>query len=55
MFQGSCTSAEQVFYKEKFSSKLVHVSSGKCVADPNSDGTVRCNAKLAVRIKFRLS
>ena len=40
VFKGSCTSAEQVFYKEKFSSKLVHVASGKCVADPSSDGTV---------------
>ena len=41
VFKGSCTSAEEVFYKEKFSSKLVHVASGKCVADPSSDGTVR--------------
>ncbi|KAL9981733.1 hypothetical protein ACROYT_G010476 [Oculina patagonica] len=39
VFQASCTSAEQVFYKESFSSGLVHVASGKCVADPGSDGT----------------
>ncbi|KAL9976575.1 hypothetical protein ACROYT_G013895 [Oculina patagonica] len=39
VFQASCKSAEQVFYKETFSSRLVHVASGKCVADPSSDGT----------------
>ncbi|KAL9981751.1 hypothetical protein ACROYT_G010496 [Oculina patagonica] len=37
--QPPCTSGEQVFYKESFSSPLVHVASGKCVADPGSDGT----------------
>ena len=40
VFQASCTSGEQVFYKESFSSPLVHIASGKCVADPGSDGTV---------------
>ena len=40
VFQASCTSAQQVFYKESFSSQLVHVASGKCVADPGSDDTV---------------
>ncbi|KAL9981752.1 hypothetical protein ACROYT_G010497 [Oculina patagonica] len=38
-FQASCESAEQVFYKKSFSSLLVHATSGKCVADPGSDGT----------------
>ncbi|KAL9981759.1 hypothetical protein ACROYT_G010506 [Oculina patagonica] len=37
--QPPCTSGEQVFYKESFSSPLVHVASGKCVADPGSDDT----------------
>ena len=40
VFQASCTSAQQVFYKESLSSQLVHVASAKCVADPGSDGTV---------------
>ncbi|KAL9981747.1 hypothetical protein ACROYT_G010491 [Oculina patagonica] len=39
VFQASCTSAEQVFYKESYYSPLVHVASEKCVADPGSDDT----------------
>lgn len=40
VFEASCTSAEQVFYKEKFSSFLIHVASGKCVANPDPVGAV---------------
>lgn len=40
VFETSCTSAEQVFYKEKFSSFLIHVASGKCVANPDPVGAV---------------
>ena len=40
VFEASCTSAEQVFYKEKFSSFLIHVASGKCVANLDPVGAV---------------
>ena len=50
--QAECNSGEQVFYKQAYSSHIIHVVSGKCIKTPESDGAVSIHSYASVFLSF---